>query len=134
MAHYLGQHLIVSANGTALAASKSCSIDVTAAAIPVSSPDDGEWEHNIAGRMAWKVTTSHLIPSSSSGTAVSDFLRKPGAIATLSFTIVGNSGDTLSGSALCTVARITASVGNLLQGSWEWTGSGPLAPPSNNNS
>jgi len=56
-----GRNLIISANGAVLAGAKSCDIQVECDDIPVSSPDDGAWEHVIAGMKSWKVSTSHLV-------------------------------------------------------------------------
>jgi predicted secreted protein len=58
-----GNSLIVSSGGEALAASKSCSIDVQNKTIPVSTPTSGQWEANIAGRNSWSLTTNHLLIS-----------------------------------------------------------------------
>lgn len=60
-----GRKFIVSSltDGAALAGSKSCDVEINAEKIPVSSPNDGQWEHNIAGRKSWRVTTNHLLPS-----------------------------------------------------------------------
>jgi hypothetical protein len=49
------------ADGVALAASKSCSVDVNAETIKVSSATDADWEHSIAGRKSWSLTTNHLL-------------------------------------------------------------------------
>ena len=56
-----GENLMISVDGSVLAASKSCNVDVDVDTIKVSSPTDGAWEHSIAGRKSWKVTTSHLL-------------------------------------------------------------------------
>lgn len=58
-----GRNLIIAVNGTTIAGAKSCSVDVQADTIKVSSPTDGEWEHIIAGRKSWQVQTSHLMPN-----------------------------------------------------------------------
>ena len=58
-----GKDLIILANGTPLAASKSCTIDMDVEAIKVSDANDGQWEHNIAGRKSWNITTNHLVMS-----------------------------------------------------------------------
>jgi hypothetical protein len=58
-----GRNLIIAINGSTIAAAKSCSVDVQADTIKVSSPSDGEWEHIIAGRKSWQVQTSHLMPN-----------------------------------------------------------------------
>lgn len=56
-----GNNLIISANGTPLAASKSCNIEVKADTIEVSDVNDGAWEHSRTGRKSWKVTTNHIL-------------------------------------------------------------------------
>lgn len=58
-----GENLIISVDGSVLAASKSCNVDVDVDTIKVASPTDGAWEHSIAGRKSWKVTTNHLLPN-----------------------------------------------------------------------
>ena len=58
-----GRNLIIAINGSTIAAAKSCSVDVQADTIKVSSPSDGAWEHIIAGRKSWQVQTSHLMPN-----------------------------------------------------------------------
>ncbi|MBR2254116.1 MAG: hypothetical protein IJ895_06880 [Prevotella sp.] len=58
---YQGSDLIISVDGSVFAASKSCTVDVEADTIKVSSPTDGQWEHSIPGRKSWKVQTSHLV-------------------------------------------------------------------------
>ena len=61
-----GKNLIISANGSVLAAAKSCTLNVECEKIKVSSPTDGQWEHVIAGMKSWSVSTSHLLESVSS--------------------------------------------------------------------
>ena len=78
-----GRDLIIKANGVVIAMSRSCSIDVNCATIPVSSPDDGEWEHSITGLKSWSVKTNHLI------LATHDFLLKTGDTVTLTTALTG---------------------------------------------
>ena len=56
-----GRNLIVKAGGEILGLSKSCTIQVSASLITISSPDTGDWEENIAGRKKWVVQTNHLM-------------------------------------------------------------------------
>ena len=65
------------ADGVALAAAKSCDIEVNCDAIPVSSPTSGDWEDSIPGRKSWKVTTNHLVMSATA------MLLKAGHVVTL---------------------------------------------------
>ena len=56
-----GRNLIVKADGEVLGLSKSCTISVSSSIIPVSGPNTGDWEENIAGRKKWSVQTNHLM-------------------------------------------------------------------------
>ena len=56
-----GRNLIIKADGEVLGLSKSCTIQVSAATIPVSSPNTGQWEESIPGRKKWSVQSSHLM-------------------------------------------------------------------------
>ena len=57
---------------------------------------------------------------------VKDMLLKVGTTVTLEMQVDGFASDLLSGTAICQTARVTATLGNLMQGSWQWRGSGPL--------
>ena len=61
---YKGRNLIICADGQAVAASKSCSVDVSCDTQKVSSPDDGQWENSIPGRKKWSISTNQLLVSS----------------------------------------------------------------------
>lgn len=196
-----GKDLIIMADGVALAAAKSCDIEVNCEAIPVSSPTSGDWEDSIPGRKSWKVTTNHLVMSAASmllkasqivtlrmkvadGDALSfdgyvnnvtitqqsytptssskiywDSTRKKfvisnGAALNTKYYLSWSGGydymnpemrlfsyngdyltvangelinEILQGSAFCKTAKVTASEGNLSQGSFVWIGKGALA-------
>lgn len=51
------------AGGVAIAASKSCNLNVSAGIIKTSSPLSGEWETAIAGRKSWQASCSGLLTS-----------------------------------------------------------------------
>lgn len=77
-----GKNLIIKKDGVAVAAAKSCTIEVQAEDIEVSSPLTGQWKTYIAGRKSWKVDVSGLIVSTTAS-PVSDIvakLRMPGNI------------------------------------------------------
>ena len=200
-----GKDVILKMGGTAIAAAKSCDIEVNCDAIPVSSPTSGDWEDSIPGRKSWKVTTNHLVMSAASmllkvsqivtlrmKVADGDALPFDGYVSNVTITqqsytptssskyfwdttrkkfVVSNGAtlnpkyylswsggyefmnpemrlfsysgdyltvangelvkDILEGSAICKTAKVTATVGNLSQGSFSWLGKGALAVPSN---
>ena len=56
-----GKDVILKMDGTAIAAAKSCDVNIQADLIKVSSPTDGGWEHSIPGRKSWSASCSHLV-------------------------------------------------------------------------
>lgn len=125
-----GRNLIIKLNGTAIAASKSCSINVTVKTTNVASATDGEWEHKIADRKSWSINTSYLlVAASTSATPLTDAISRVGQTYTISFECRELSSDTMSGTAICKTFKTSGSIGNLLSGSYEWTGTGPLSAP-----
>lgn len=81
-----GRNLIITAGGVAIAAAKSCSIDVDAEIIKVASPTDGQWEHSISGRKSWSVATNHFL------TSIVDGAEMVGTMVTLRMQINGKVG------------------------------------------
>lgn len=81
-----GRNLIITAGGVAIAAAKSCSIDVDAEMLKVASADDGQWEHSIPGRKSWDVTTNHLL------TSITDGAEMVGTTVTLRAKVSGEVG------------------------------------------
>lgn len=56
-----GRTLIIKSDGQAIAAAKSCTIDVQTDNIEITSPSTGRWKTYRAGRSSWKVDVSGLI-------------------------------------------------------------------------
>lgn len=81
-----GKNIVLLVNGVAMAASKSCTLDVDAEVIKVSDPNDGEWEHAIAGRKSWKASCNHLV------TDIVDPLAMIGTTVTLLMQVQGELG------------------------------------------
>lgn len=65
-----GKDVILKIGGTAIAAAKSCDVNIQADLIKVSSPTDGGWEHSIAGRKSWSASCSHLVTQIASSAAM----------------------------------------------------------------
>ena len=128
-----GKNLIVKANGEVIAAAKSCTLNIDCEIIKVSSPTGGQWEHIIAGMKSWSVNTTHLLKMERIiDRPLHDYLDRIGQ----SFTLVLELNDiiigglpvteTLTGTAICRSSQITATKGNLAQGSFKFQGNGPL--------
>lgn len=56
-----GKDLIVTANGSVIAAAKSCSLKVQSDTLEVSNPTQGKYRTFIPERMSWSVNTNHLL-------------------------------------------------------------------------
>lgn len=65
-----GKDVILKMGGTAIAAAKSCDVNIQADLIKVSSPTDGGWEHSIAGRKSWSASCNHLVTQIASSAAM----------------------------------------------------------------
>ena len=65
-----GRNVILMAGGVAIAAAKSCDLNVSANIIKTSSPSSGEWETAIAGRKSWRASCSGLLTSIIDGHAM----------------------------------------------------------------
>jgi predicted secreted protein len=123
-----GKNLIIVVNSSVIAAAKSCTLNVDCEKIKVSSPTDGQWEHVIAGMKSWSISTSHLVKAdTASDTPIRDAVARVGQTYTIRVQVNGLTHDLLTGSALCHTFQVTAINGNLMQGSFKFTGSGPLA-------
>lgn len=122
-----GNDVIIFADGTAMAASKSCTITVKGDTIEISSPTQGQFREYIASRKDWDLTTTHLVKySAGSDIPLKNMILKVGGTYTIKVQARPLSDDVLTGKAICTQCKITATRGNLLQGSFSFQGSGPL--------
>ena len=81
-----GRNIILLAGGKAIAAAKSCDLDISADAIPVASPSDGAWEDAIPGRKSWKASCSHLV------TGIVDSAAMVGTVVTMRMQVRGQLG------------------------------------------
>lgn len=122
-----GKDIIILSGGTAIASARSCDIQVQTDLIEVGSPSDGTAHHFIPGRYTWQLTTSHLLAMSGS-TPLRTFIRQAIVSNTVTIIIKDNdyTNDQLTGTAICYMARVTATKGNLAQGAYTFQGSGPL--------
>ena len=124
MAVVLGKNVKIYAgsSGTTplIAMAKNCTVKVGCDVIeraPVIG--NGTAKEYVAGREEWEVSLGHLVSSS----APFDGLLKVRQTYTLRIDI---GGVTKTGSAICTQANISGSVGSLATGSVKFKGTGPL--------
>lgn len=109
-------------NGTAIANTRIRSNDIQTQAdtIEKASSSQQQWKEFIAGRKEWSLTVSYLVMVSSQ---VSQLLY---AGQTFGITMKQGSTSLLTGTAIMTSVRQTATIGNLCQGSFSLKGTGAL--------
>lgn len=119
----LGNNIIVYMNGQAIAGTKSDEIQVDSDTIEIASETDQDWVHVLAGRKSWSLNVGWLVLANLD-------VRKvllAGSVVTIK---IKGRGDTdangLQGSAIIRTCKITATRGNLAQGSFAFVGNGPL--------
>ena len=119
----LGNNIIVYMNGQAIAGTKSDEIQVDCETIEIASATDQAWTHYISGRKSWSLTVGWLVLANQD-------VRKAllvGSSVTIKIKGRGESdANGLSGSAILRTCKITATRGNLAQGSFAFVGNGPL--------
>lgn len=123
-----GNYIIVYRDNTVIAGVKSNDISTGADIIEVASNSSGVWKEYISGRKDWSLSVSYLLLTDAGmlellnvGTTYT--LKVGGRTAT--------NANTLTGNAIMTDCKITATNGNLVQGAFTFKGSGALAPASN---
>ena len=116
-----GNNIIVYQNGTAIAGAKSAEISTSAGVIEVASATSGEWREFITGRKEWSLSCGYIITANS---GVRDLLTV-GTSVTIKVKGRGAADSTgVTGTATITKCVITATRGNLVQGSFQFQGSG----------
>lgn len=81
-----GRNILLLADGTAIAAAKSCELNVSADVIKTASPSNGQWETGIAGRKSWRASCNHLV------TSITNSLEMIGSQVTMRMQVAGELG------------------------------------------
>ena len=122
-----GNDIIIKLGGNVIAGTKGNEISTSCDTIEVSSPSQGEWRDFITSRKEWSVNTNFLLAQI---TDVESCLNV-GTKYTLTVCRNVNGGTVyLTGSAILTTCKITATKGNILNGSFSFKGCGALSVPS----
>ena len=117
-----GNNILIFLNGTAIAGTKSNEVETDCETIEISSPSVADWRTYMAGRKSWTVQTSFLV------TAAGNIrqLLNVGTTYTLVFRDRDNTSS-VTGAAILTTCKITATRGSLVQGSFAFQGTGTLS-------
>ena len=122
---YHGRNLIVSIDGTAIAAAKTCTIDVQGDTIETSTPMDGRFRTFEPGRITWSVSVGKLVTDDEDTTPLKTYTAMVGQKATVTFGM-RDTADTLTGQVIITQWKVTGTLPNLVEGSFGFRGTGPL--------
>lgn len=117
----LGNTVYIALNGTKIAALKSCRVSNGCETIEVASPSNGDFRSFITGRKEWSMSCSWLVLSVA---AMKTNALSIGTTYTITFT---DGTTSLSGQAICTQCDIDANMGALINGSFQFKGSGSLS-------
>jgi len=128
----LGNNVFVCVgNGSAaeiIAGTRSNEIQTGAETIEISSPTSGQWREFIAGRKEWSITTGFLVMTTSD---IQGLLNVGNSY---HLQIVERQGTAVTivaeGDAILVTCKVSGSVGNLLQGSFQFQGTGSLSASS----
>lgn len=120
-----GNNILIYSDGAVIAGTRSNEVQVETESIEISSPTSGQWREYTTGRSGWSVNVNYLVAA---GTDVAALLTTG---TTYDIVIVTRSGSTvtqrLQGTAMLKTCRITATRGNLIQGTFSFLGHGELA-------
>ena len=122
-----GNDILVIMNGQAIAGSRSDELTVGCATIPISSPDTGQWEAAIAGRKSWSLSVGFLLFNANYMTRRANSVGEKVTIRIMPRVGTEHESDyELVGDAIITNFKVTATRGNLAQGTFQFQGTGPL--------
>ena len=124
----LGNDIFISIDGTtaAFASTRTNEIQTDNDKTEVTSPATANWKEYLAGRNGWSFTVGWLMCSS---TSVLNLLLT-GSTVTVKVLARGTTPTVLlEGKAICSTCRGTFTRGTLAQGSFQFTGTGPLEVP-----
>ena len=130
-----GNNIIVYSGGTAIAGTRSSEVQSGSELIEVSSPTQGTWRQYIAGSKEWSVTVGFLVLSDSAlaisnKTGIQDLLQVGNTFTLKIKERNAADSDGVTGTAILKTCKITMTRGNLVQGSFQFTGNGELSAPS----
>lgn len=115
--------LITTTSGTSpFAAVKSIEIQTEGTQLEKASPDSDQWRDYDAHRKGWSFTTGYL------ATRMADLL-KVNEKYNIKVYDANDNTNYVTGTAMLRICKIDANTGNLVVGSFQFIGCGPLAPP-----
>lgn len=119
----VGNNVLIYQDGKVIAGTKSNDGQSEADLIEKSSPTSGAWREYVAGRKSWTMNTNYLVLADN---GVRDLL-KVGTEYALTFKERGKDDTAgVTGKAILKTCKITSTLGNLVQGTFQFVGNGEL--------
>ena len=116
-----GNNILIYVGGVAVAGTRSNEIQTSAEMIEIASPDTGQWKAFLAGRKEWSINSAWLV------TAAADVKRVLQVGTTVTIRVVGRGESAgMTGQAIVQTCKVTATRGNLANGSFIFRGTGAL--------
>lgn len=126
-----GENLILAINGTALAASKSCSLSKSSSFIEVASPTDGAWESFVPSKKGWSMSSDCLMATMDAYKTLDAAWKAGTALSIRFFNTEYDENET--GTAYIDKLELKASKGSLAKMSISLKGSGALSEYAGTN-
>jgi len=104
-----------------VAGARSCEVSVDGDQLEVSSPNDGQWRHYVAGRNGWSISVGYLM-------SVGTFPSEAQMVNTTVTVVVSDGTTMMQGQAIVKSWKATGNLDNLANGSFVFLGNGPLLP------
>lgn len=117
----VGNNLIVYRDGVAIAGTRSNEVGASGGLTETASSTSGTWMSYLPDRKEWSVSVGYLVGSEA---GVSDLLSVGN---TYTMLFKGDNAQGVTGQAIMTECRITATIGTLVIGSFSFKGNGPLS-------
>jgi predicted secreted protein len=127
-----GNNVLIYTNNHIIGGTRSSEIQTDGDTIEIASATQGAWREFMAGRKNWSITVNYLVApdtsalSISGGTGLKDLLQV-GNTFTLKIYKRGATAVVLQGNAILKTVKITATRGNLIQGTFQFVGNGSLS-------
>ena len=127
----LGNRIIILANGQPIAGTKVNDIETAVEVLERCSPTSGQWKKYVTKRKSWKFSAGYLVVDESaigSGSGIQDLLKIGQEFEIIVHDLEAIHDAGVIGTAIVTRCKMSASIGKLVEGNFEFQGSGPLEP------
>lgn len=127
----LGNRIIILANGQPIAGTKVNDIETAIEVMERCSPTSGQWKKYVTKRKSWKFSAGYLVVDESvigSGSGIQDLLKIGQEFQIIVHDLEATHDAGVIGTAILMRCKMNMSISKLVEGNFEFQGSGPLEP------